>query len=110
VAHDFNPSTWEAEAGDLCIQGQPSLQSEFQESQGYTEKTCLETNKHEIKQTKNPTFFISKLFIWNLYYICNSYIYAYSYIHMTKKEKNPAPLYVTGNSEIRQGYRAHALK
>jgi hypothetical protein len=26
----------------LCIQGQPGLQREFQDSQGYTEKPCLE--------------------------------------------------------------------
>ena len=46
VIHAFNPSTWEAEAGDLSQgQGQPGLQSEFQESQGYTEKTCLEKPK-----------------------------------------------------------------
>jgi hypothetical protein len=43
--HAFNPSTWEAEAGRfLSLRqglGKP-LQSEFQESQGYTEKPCLE--------------------------------------------------------------------
>jgi hypothetical protein len=52
VAHAFNPSTWEAEAGgSLLVQGQPSLQSEFQDSQGYTEKPCLDkpkTNKQKI--------------------------------------------------------------
>jgi hypothetical protein len=42
VAHAFNLSTWEAEAVDFRIRGQPGLQSEFQESQGYTEKPCLE--------------------------------------------------------------------
>jgi hypothetical protein len=26
---------------DLCVRGQPGLQSEFQDSQGYTEKPCL---------------------------------------------------------------------
>jgi hypothetical protein len=35
----FNPRTWEAEAGG--VQGQPGLQSEFQDSQTYTEKRCL---------------------------------------------------------------------
>jgi hypothetical protein len=46
VAHAFNPSTQEAEAGE-------SLSS----SQSYTEKPCLrkQTNKQNIKQTKNPT-------------------------------------------------------
>jgi hypothetical protein len=35
VAHAINPSTWEAEAdGSLSL----NLQSEFQDSQGYTEK------------------------------------------------------------------------
>jgi hypothetical protein len=36
VVHAFNPSTQEEEAGGF--QGQPGLQSEFQDSQGYTEK------------------------------------------------------------------------
>jgi hypothetical protein len=36
VEYAFNPSSREAEAG------QPGLQSEFQDSQGYTEKPCLE--------------------------------------------------------------------
>jgi hypothetical protein len=38
VAHAFNPNTWETEAGEFWVQGQPGLQSEFQDSQGYTEK------------------------------------------------------------------------
>ena len=51
VAHAFNPSTWEAEAGGFLRQ--PGLQSEFQDSQGYTEKPCLEkqTNKQTNKNT-----------------------------------------------------------
>jgi hypothetical protein len=40
VAHAFNPSTQEAEAGGFL-----SLQSEFQDSQGYTVKPCLEKPK-----------------------------------------------------------------
>jgi hypothetical protein len=47
VAHAFNPSTREAEAGGF--RGQPGLQSEFQDSQGYREKPCLEKQK-----TKKP--------------------------------------------------------
>jgi hypothetical protein len=39
VRHAFNPSTPEAEAG---VQGWPGLQMEFLDSQGYTEKFCLE--------------------------------------------------------------------
>jgi hypothetical protein len=39
---------------DFLVRGQPGLQSEFQDSQGYTEKLCLEKTKN--KQTnKNKT-------------------------------------------------------
>jgi hypothetical protein len=37
---------------DFWVRGQPGLQSEFQDSQGYTEKPCLE-NKTKQKQ-KHP--------------------------------------------------------
>jgi hypothetical protein len=47
VTHAFNPSTREAEAG-----GQPCLQSEFQDSQGYTEKPCLKKTKKKRKKEK----------------------------------------------------------
>jgi hypothetical protein len=47
VVHAFNPSTWEAEAE---VWGQPGLQSEFQDSQGYTEKPCLEKPKKKKKE------------------------------------------------------------
>jgi hypothetical protein len=36
---------------DFWVWGQPDLQSEFQDSQGYTEKPCLE-KQNKIKQTK----------------------------------------------------------
>lgn len=40
--HAFNPHTWETEAGgSLEIQGQPSLHSELQASQGYIKRPCL---------------------------------------------------------------------
>jgi hypothetical protein len=45
VTHAFNPSTWEAEAGGFLSSRQPGLQSEFQDSQGYTEKPCLGKKK-----------------------------------------------------------------
>ena len=38
VTHAFNLSTWEAEAVDFWVWGQPVLHSEFQDSQCYTEK------------------------------------------------------------------------
>jgi hypothetical protein len=56
VAWAFNPSTWEAEAGDFWVQGQPGLQSEFQDSQGYTEKLCFEKPKKKKKRERErPT-------------------------------------------------------
>jgi hypothetical protein len=51
VAHTFNPSTWEAEAGRFLQQ--PGLQSEFQDSQGYTVKPCpKKTKQNKTKQNK----------------------------------------------------------
>jgi hypothetical protein len=41
MAHAFDPRTWESEV-DFWVRGQHGLQSEFQDSQGYTEKPCLE--------------------------------------------------------------------
>jgi hypothetical protein len=56
VAHAFNPSTWEVEAGRFLSLRPPGLQREFQDSQDYTEKPCLEkTNKQTNKQTPNQT-------------------------------------------------------
>jgi hypothetical protein len=55
VAHAFNPSTWEAEAGRFLSSRQPGLQSEFQDSQGYTEKPCLEKPETKQNKTKTPT-------------------------------------------------------
>jgi hypothetical protein len=41
---------------DFWVRGQPGLQSEFQDSQGYTEKPCLEKQhkktQHNTKQNK----------------------------------------------------------
>jgi hypothetical protein len=50
VAYAFNLSTWEAEAGGFLSSGQPGPQSEFQDSQGYTEKPCLEKPKKKKKK------------------------------------------------------------
>jgi hypothetical protein len=59
VVHAFNPSTREAEAGDFWVPGQPGLQSEFQDSQGYTEKPCLE--KKEKKRLTDDHFLTENL-------------------------------------------------
>jgi hypothetical protein len=45
VAHAFNPSTREAEAGGFLSSSPAWLQSEFQDSQGYIEKPCHEGKK-----------------------------------------------------------------
>jgi hypothetical protein len=37
---------------DFCVRGQPGLQSELQDSQGYTEKFCLKKPKEKKKPTK----------------------------------------------------------
>jgi hypothetical protein len=44
VAHTFNPRAQEAEIGRVW--DHPSLQSKFQDSQGYTEKPCLEIQRY----------------------------------------------------------------
>jgi hypothetical protein len=53
VAHAFNPSTWEAEAGGF-LSSRPawSTEFEFQDSQGYTEKPCLRKIKTKQKCVK----------------------------------------------------------
>jgi hypothetical protein len=60
VVHAFNPSSWEAETG-WFLSLRPAwsgLQSEFQDSQSYTEKACLEKPNQPTKQTKNKKHFI----------------------------------------------------
>jgi hypothetical protein len=37
---------------DFWVRGQPGLQSEFQDSQSYTEKPCLEKTKNKNKNKK----------------------------------------------------------
>jgi hypothetical protein len=49
VAHAFNPSTGEAEAGGF-LSSRPAWSTEFQDSQGYTEKPYLQ--KQKTKQQK----------------------------------------------------------
>jgi hypothetical protein len=44
------PAIWRQRQANFWVRGQPSLESEFQDSQGYTDKPCLKTNKHP----KNP--------------------------------------------------------
>jgi hypothetical protein len=49
VVHAFNPSTWEADRW-IFLGLRSTWSTEFQDSQGYTEKPCLgkkQTNKKE---------------------------------------------------------------
>lgn len=61
VAHAISSSTWEAEIGrSMWVQGQPSLQSKFEDSQGcYTEKFCVEKSekKKTVKKKRKPIFY-----------------------------------------------------
>jgi hypothetical protein len=54
VAHTFNPSTWEAEAGGF-LSSRSGLQSEFQDSQDFTEKPCLENNNNNNNNNNKQT-------------------------------------------------------
>jgi hypothetical protein len=52
------PALGRQRQADFWVRGQPGLQSELQDSQGYTEKPCLEktnkqTNKQKQKQKKS---------------------------------------------------------
>jgi hypothetical protein len=51
------PALWRQRQADFWVQGQPGLQSEFQDSQGYTEKPCLEKKKQNKKPTKDSYLF-----------------------------------------------------
>jgi hypothetical protein len=42
---------------DFWVQGQPGLQSEFQDSQGYTEKPCPKKTNKQNRKIKKPHFF-----------------------------------------------------
>jgi hypothetical protein len=48
------PALGRQRQADFWVRGQPGLQSEFQDSQGYTEKPCLKKQKPKNKnKTKN---------------------------------------------------------
>jgi hypothetical protein len=60
--HEINRAWWPTplipalgrqRQADFWVLGQPGLQSEFQDSQGYTEKPCLEKNQKKKKKKKH---------------------------------------------------------
>jgi hypothetical protein len=58
VAHAFNPSTWEAEAGGF-LSSRPAWSTEFesQDSQGYTQRNTVSKNQTKPKQNKKNYHF-----------------------------------------------------
>jgi hypothetical protein len=50
---------------DFWVRGQPGLQSEFQDSQGYTEKPCLEKQKNKQNNNNNNKKYLS---VWFFFY------------------------------------------
>jgi hypothetical protein len=70
VVQAINPNTQEAETGgSVGVRGQPQLQSKFQDSQGYTEKSYLKKqpqnkNKQKFIYPTIPTIF---LWVWCLH-------------------------------------------
>jgi hypothetical protein len=46
------PTLGRQRQADFWVWGQPGLQSEFQDSQGYTEKPCLKKSKIQKKNQK----------------------------------------------------------
>jgi hypothetical protein len=46
---------------DFQVQGQPGLQSEFQDSQGYTEKPCLKKKSNKQNKTNKQKQIICQL-------------------------------------------------
>ena len=74
-AHAFKPRTRETEAGKALSSGQPSLQSEFQDSQGYLGGPCQGGNKKShysllvTRDTMTKEILMKKkAFIWGLAY------------------------------------------
>ena len=53
------PALGRQKQADFWVRGQPDLQSEFQDSQGYTEKPCLEkTEKNQRTQDPIPSSYL----------------------------------------------------
>jgi hypothetical protein len=56
------PALGRQRQADFWVRGQPSLQSEFQDSQGYTEKPCLEKPKKKKKKRKKEKAVLNSLY------------------------------------------------
>jgi hypothetical protein len=69
VAHAFNPSTREAEAGGF-LSSKPAWSTEFQDNQDYTEKPCLGKEKKRKEKKKVTTDVSSKTSFLRNWYVC----------------------------------------
>jgi hypothetical protein len=69
------PALGRQRQADFWVQGQPGLQSEFQDSQGYTEKPCLGKTKNKTNQIQSTT--LPQIFKYK-----SIYIYIWYYIYM----------------------------
>jgi hypothetical protein len=76
VAHAFNPNT--QRQADFWVRGQPGLQSEFQDSQDYTEKPCLEKPK---KQQQKNSLYIEKFKTTEGFFLNHHYMFNVSRIN-----------------------------
>lgn len=55
VANAFNPNIQRAQAvRSLWVQGQPNLQNEFKDSQGYPKKPSLKEKRKKEKKRRTP--------------------------------------------------------
>jgi hypothetical protein len=55
------PALGRQRQADFWVRGQPGLQSEFQDSQGYTEKPCLEEKTKNNNNKKIYLLYVSTL-------------------------------------------------
>jgi hypothetical protein len=89
------PALGRQRQADFWVRGQPGLQSEFQDSQGCTEKPCLkQTNKQTNKQ-KNKTK-TAGIKLRNLYHIAHPphmhvWMYVYMYVCICVYVSPPLP-------------------
>ena len=80
VAHTFDPNTWRQKQADFWVWGQPGLQSDFQDIQGYTEKPYIKKQQQQQKQKQ-------KRFIY-LFILCIEYTIAF-FRHTRRGHQTP---------------------
>jgi hypothetical protein len=84
VAHAFNPITPEAEAGGFLSSRPAWSQSEFQDSQDYTERPCLEKNKKQkTKKKQKKSLMLECLFFTSYLFILLIKFYLFMYMRVS---------------------------